>query len=495
MNCDTTFFMLTQSRSKKTEVVISKGITPKESLLKGIEQLGGISNFISKEDQVFIKFNLNLPGGFPTNINFDVLEALIKSCKEAGANKIYLGSFPVRGIPIKIISDLLHLKEYFDNLGAELVFLDNSDIYDNKDIGQDKLKQFKFETLTTVKINDNEYFVPNIILNSNKFISVNQINVNPIFNLNLSLLNLYSIIPPKYRVIRKNVVENVSQNQYKKDLISNILDVYAIKSPNLIINDMFFIMEGAGPYIYKDSKIKTTNLMIIGDDTISVDMVTLNALNLETETSELIIEAKNRNMDVPKLSNIKILGEKVEDIKTYIELCVSELENIKVRNFDIKSGKLCSGCFKQAYHLLNFMKTYMEKDLKYNVGNSFLIGQNPIEPKKVNNYFTFGDCAINTTKNYKFRKLIIESKKSMLEGAKNKVLKESISENKTKIKVKQNKNILELPGCPPNIFNCLELILKYFGKNKVPNLNLLTNINRFWINGDLNDKLKIWEVL
>ena len=119
--------MLSHSKSKKPEVVISRGNTPKESLIKGIEQLGGISKFISEGDHVFVKFNLNLPGGFPINTNFDVLEALIVSCKEAGEDKVYLGSFPLKGIPIKIISDLYDLKEHFKTFGADLIFLDNSD--------------------------------------------------------------------------------------------------------------------------------------------------------------------------------------------------------------------------------------------------------------------------------------------------------------------------------------------------------------------------------
>ena len=54
-----------------------------------------------------------------------------------------------------------------------------------------------------------------------------------------------------------------------------------IKQPNLVINDLFYILEGAGPYLYKDSKIKKTELMIIGDDAIAVDLITLNMLNLE----------------------------------------------------------------------------------------------------------------------------------------------------------------------------------------------------------------------
>ncbi|MFX0007702.1 MAG: DUF362 domain-containing protein [Promethearchaeota archaeon] len=495
MNCETTFFMLTASRSKKPEVVISKANTPKECLLKGIEQLGGISNFINKDDQIFIKFNLNLPGGFPTNTNFDVLKALIISCKEAGAARIYLGSYPVEGIPIKIISDLLNLKEFFEALGADLVFLDNSDIYGNKELSQDDLKKIKQKSLSLVEINGNEYFIPNIILNSDKFISLNQINVNPLFTLNLSLFNLYSIIPPKYRVIGNNLRENLVHDQYKQDLISTILDAYSIRQPNLIINDLFFTLEGAGPYIYEDSKLKKTKLMVIGVDLISVDVVTLNILNLDSSSNEMMVAANNKNIEVPTLSGIKILGEKIEAVQTDIVQCVSELTDIRVRNMTISSGNYCSGCYNQAYHLLNFMKTYMGKDLKYNGKNSFLIGKNPTEPNQTNNYFIFGDCAISTTKNYNFRKLIIESKKNIIGEAKNKIFKEKISKKKSKVKVKQNKNILEFPGCYPSFFECLELILKYFGKKQLPNLNLYTKINGYWYNGDLNNKLKLWEAL
>ncbi|MFX1600928.1 MAG: DUF362 domain-containing protein [Promethearchaeota archaeon] len=487
--------MLVKAKSKKPDVVISKGITPRKCLIRGIEQLGGISRFIDKGDQVFIKFNLSLPGGFPNNTNLDLLDSLIIICKDAGVNKISLGSFPLKGIPIKIISDLLDLNEHFKSLGAELAFLDNSDYFGNKEINQDQLKKIKYNSFTKTQINNNEFLVPNIILNSNKFICVNQVNVDPLFKLNLSLLNLNSIIPPRHPVIGKMEKENLSSTPYKKDLISNILDVYMIRQPNLVINDLFYILEAAGPYLYKDSNLKRTNLMILGDNAIAVDVITLKMLNLEANDSELIIQAQNRNINVPKFPDIKIIGEKVENIQTNVELCVSKLEDIKVRNFSIHSGKDCSGCFKQAYHLLNFMKTYMGKDLKYNHNNSFLIGEKPTETEKIGNVILFGDCAINSTKNYKFRKIIIEPKEKPTRVAKKKKIKEQKLRKKIKLKEKQNKNILELPGCPPYTFNCLELILKYYGKKDVPNLNLFEQLNKFWINGELNDRLKDWEVI
>lgn len=490
--------MLTHSKSKKPEVAISKDSTPKESLLKGIDILGGISKFIDEGDQVFIKINLCLPGGFPINTNLDVLQTLIISCKKAGAKKVYLGSFPLKGVPIKIISDFLNLNEYFQTLGAELAFLDNSDNFESKEINQDQLKKIKYNSHTTVQIKNNEFLIPNVILNSDKVICVNQINVNPLFKINLSLLNLYSIIPTNYQEIGKKVhdpAEYISIDQYKKDLISKIYDIFTFKQPILTINDLFYILEGAGPYIYKDSKLKKTGLMIIGADTISVDLVTLNALNIEINESELFQFAYSKNITIPNISNIKIIGEKLEDIKTSVKFCASKLDDIRVKNVSINSGKYCSGCFNQAYHLLNVMKTYMGKDLKYNNTNSFIIGDNPTEPEKAGNLILFGDCAINSTKDYSFRKILSEQKKDLIGDAKRKLKKEIKHKKNIKVKEKPNKNILDLPGCPPDIFDCLELMLKYYKKKNVPNLNLLTNMNKFWITGEFINKLKIWEAL
>ena len=490
--------MLTQSKSKKTEVVISKGNTPKESLLKGIDILGGISKFIDEGDHVFIKFNLHLPGGFPTNTNLDTLQTIIISCKKAGAKKVYLGSFPFKGVSIKSISDLLCLNEFFQSNGAELAFLDNSDIFENKEINQDQLKKIKYNSLTNIQIKNNEFLVPNVILNSDKVICVNQINVDPLFKLNLSLYNLYSIIPTKYQEIGKksrDTNDYISRDQYKRDLISNIFDIFTIKKPNLVINDLYYILEGAGPHIYKDSELKKTGLMILGNDAISVDVVTLNALNLDFNENELIQQAYSKNIIIPKISTIRILGEKLEDIKTNVKLCVSKIDDIRARNVSINSGKYCSGCFKQAYHLLNIMKTYMGKDLKYNIDNSFIVGENPPEPEKVGNFILFGDCAINSTKDYSFKKIITEQKKDIIGETKQKFKKELKFKKKTKVKEKPNKNILDLPGCPPDISNCLELILKYYKKKNVPNLNLLRNVNKLWITGESINKLKIWEAL
>ncbi len=490
--------MKEQSDIKNTEVAIVKGDTPKETVLKGIEILGGIHKFIEEGDQVFIKFNLCLPTGFPTNTNFDVLESLIASCKKAGASKIYAGSFPFKGISIDTISNLLNLKDYFSNIGAELVFIDNSNVFKEKNFKKDQLNEIKNKSFSMVTINEKEYLVPKIITESDKFIIVNQVNVNPLFKLNLSLLNSYSIVSPKYQEIGSNEnLDNdyISYDQYKNDLISNILDVFTIKQPNLVINDFFYLLESAGPYIYRDSNLKKTGIAVIGNNAVSVDLITLKLLNIDIQDYDLILAANQRGLGIIDPQKINLLGEKIEDNNIIIDLCVSKLKDINLKNLLVNSGRFCSGCYKQAYHLLNFMKTYMTKDLKYNPNNAFLVGQNPLEPEHFKNILLFGDCAIKSTKNSNFRMIEKISKKNTAKQKKSKKLQKSGSQKKEKIKVKTNKKILELPGCPPDILDCLELLIKYYGKSNLPNLSFFRKILEIIVNPKEKENLRVMGVI
>ncbi len=483
-------------KSDKASVAISKGTTPENCVLEGIERLGGMGKFIKEGDQVFIKINLSLPNGFPVIPNFDVIRAIINSCKEAGAKKIYVGSFLFKGISMKKFSELLGIQEYIKNLGAELAFLDNSNYFDQKGIKLEQLKKIKDNNFYKIEVNEKKFVVPYVIVDSDKVISINQVNVHPIFNCNLSLLNCYSNVPVNNQEVNKRLPEEegyVTHDEYKQELISNILDVYSIKKPDLAINDLFFLLEGAGPYIYRDSNLKKTGLLIIGDDAVSVDLITLKILNIDINTHDLILAAQKRGLGITDLSKIKILGEMDDNLD--IKLCMPNLRDINLRNFFIVSGLYCSGCFKQGYHLLNLMKTIMIKDLKYNLINSFLIGENPPEPKNLENIILFGDCAINSTINSAFRKIQKEKGKSFVDDAKNKLLKKSNSKEKIKIKEKINKKILELPGCPPDIFNCISLMIDYYGKSNVPNLTLYNEIVKTWTNGKIKEKLEKWEEL
>ncbi|MHA1235138.1 MAG: DUF362 domain-containing protein [Promethearchaeota archaeon] len=439
--------MIENSKINSTDVAITKNDSPTKAINNGIELLGGILRFVGKEDTIFIKINLRAPSGFPVNVNMDSLRTLIKMCKDAGAKKIYVGGFPDYDVKTDTLNDILGLKSYLENLGAELISLDD----------------FVTSHFSSIEVNGKSIEYPTSVLESDKLIILNQVSVDPLFKCTLSLLNYYSLVSSKSQKIEKVIrsgKDYLILDQYRQDLISNILDVFSIKKPCLIINDMFYFLEGAGPFIYKDSNLIRTGLVVSGSDAVAVDLITLNLLKLDLLGSDILLEARNRKLGITDLSKINLKGENLDANKLVVNFSVDKLNEITINNTYLQTGRFCSGCFKEAYYLLNFMKTHMTKDLKYIRTQSMLIGENPLEPDSLENIIVFGDCAIKTTKNRDFRHIQVPKKDNTTKTVRDKVKKENSSQKTPVIKEKLNKSIVELPGCPPDMHMSLKAILK-----------------------------------
>ncbi len=460
-----------------TEVAIIKSSSPSEAITDGIEKLGGISGFVENGDQVFVKINLRTPEGFPVNNNFDTIKTIINLCKEAEAKKIFVGSYPFNRFKTDSVAKTLGIQSYIEKLGAEFVFLDDQNKY----------------PLKSVEINGKTIEFPKVIHESDKLILLNQVSVDPLFKCTISLLNTYSCVSNQFQKIQKNVrsgKDYLHLDQYRQDLITNILDIFSVKKPSIVINDLFYFLEGAGPFIYKDSNLKRTNLIVVGNDAVAVDLITLRLFEIDLLSSDILLEARNRRLGITDIPNIRLIGENLEDIKLTVDFCVSKLEDINLKNTYMKAGRICSGCFKEAYHLLNLMKTHMTKDLKYIIKQSFLVGEKPPKPESLENIILFGDCAIESTENREFRKIIITNNKDYIEIAKKKLKKDYKAQDKTKVKERVNKKIVELPGCPPSRFDCLNSLISFYGKGQVPNLFFFNNLIKTYYNQETDKKTK-----
>jgi hypothetical protein len=110
------------------------------------------------------------------------------------------------------------------------------------------------------------------------------------------------------------------------------------------------------------------------------------------------------------------------------------------------------------------MKTNMVKDLKYlSHKNSLLIGDNPLKSENIDkDVVIFGNCAIRSTKNHHLRK---------------------------------DKKVMELFGCPPEIFSSIELLLKMYNKDDIPMLSLFEKLYKYYRPKNLTEKLEKWEGL
>ncbi|MBN1215480.1 MAG: DUF362 domain-containing protein [Candidatus Lokiarchaeota archaeon] len=443
---------MTKVDSKKPLVVVMKGDTPQECLINGLDKLGGISKFIKKDDVVFLKTTLRLPFGFPNNSNIDLVDKIILECKKAEVKKIFIGAYSSLDFSTKSIDLILGLSSYFENKGVEFVNLDERYELVSNDIKIDE------NEYSNEKIKDLRNQIPELILNVDKIILINQINIHPLFMCDLSLLNLYSILPPKFQKINytHNFKEIVQNNQYIKDLVLKIIDLYSIVKPTLVINDIFYALEKAGPFIYKDSKLKKNNILIVGNDALATDIITLKSLGFDIEKNPLILECKKQAVNPNNFDDIKCYGEDLDELDLNLIPCYSNLDQIRAQNITIHSGEYCSGCYHKAYELLNFIKTLLPKDLKYLKECSLLIGLNPPEPMNKKNILLFGECAKIATQNYDFHKV------SKIKGFR----------KKKEIQV-QNKAIFKIDGCPPSLKDSFCKIYDYFGKKNLPELNLI----------------------
>ena len=455
------------SKVNSTDVVLTKNDSPTKAINKGIELLGGISRFIEKEDKIFIKTNLRALNGFPVNASMDSLRALIILCKEAGAKEICVGGFPEYGTKTSTLSNALGLKSYLGKLGVELIYLD------------DQITS----PFSSVDVNGKNIEYPTRVLEADKLVILNQVSVDPLFKFTLSLLNSYSLVSSKSQKIDKIIrsgKDYLLLDQYRQDLISNILDVFSIKKPCLVINDLFYFLEGAGPFIYKDSNLIRTGLVVSGSDALAVDSITLNLLKIDLLSSDILLEARNRGLGITNVSKINLKGEILDANKLTVNFSVNKLSDITINNTYLQMGRICSGCFKEAYYLLNFMKTHLTKDLKYIRNQSMLLGENPPEPDTVENLIIFGDCAIESTKNRDFRYIQEPKKDNFIKKLRSKIQKDTSSQKEPVMKEKVNKSIVELPGCPPDIHMSLNFILKYYGKAQAPNLSFYNaQLNQF----------------
>ena len=123
---------------------------------------------------------------------------------------------------------------------------------------------------------------------------------------------------------------------------------------------------------------------------------------------------------------------------------------------------------------MNYLK--QKEIIKYlSYKNSFLIGKDPLKGETIDgNVFIFGDCAIKSAKNPIRRKLKKSGKKTS---------------------TKSNNKVMKMFGCPPDIFNSIELLSKMYSKNDIPMLNLIEKLYSFYRPKNLKEKLEKWEAL
>ncbi len=406
-------------------VAISHGFDVIKTLMDSINKIGGMDTYIKKDSAVFIKPDLALPLGDPVTIQPLLLGNIVKACSNLGVKEISIGFNPFDGTSTKQVINLLGLDYYLKKLGATILNFENEN-YSSIKISN----PIQFETL----------YIPEKLLQSDVFISLIAPRTDVYGKFALGLRNYFDLLNDRQK-----------QLLYQSGSLNGLLDFYQIHPPHLAIWDAMVVGDGQGPF---NQKIIPYNLILASNNLIAGDSVMAELMGVAPTQVEILKMAAEYKLGPIDVSDIKIIGEKINDHSKSV--CKPSLSSKNAsREFEIIEEKPCLGCQVWLRYFLDLLLRFCEKELEEFGGFTCFIGE--LSPKVTyslkSGVILFGDCAISSNLEINF-----------------------------KDKNQRKKNFFKFPGCPPLNLRGIEKFCLDF-KEWIPSLEIIEEFIRKWTIG------------
>jgi len=253
--------------------------------------LGGIQKFIKKGQKVLLKPNI------VSGINSDecatthpaVVEAVIKVLKEQNCN-IFVGDSP-----------------FSDDINKAMRICGIYDVCRKHNV-----KIAVFDTKINIK-NDNglvvkEFPLTNYFSEVDAIINIPKLKTHSQLYFTGAVKNLYSMMPGPRRGFYHL---KYSKMEYFANML---LDLYSLLRKKVVLNvmDGIYGMEGNGPC---NGSAKFAGVLGASSDAVALDFVMCKLIGLDVENLPTIYYAKKRKDFLFNPQDIKITGEKIENIR------------------------------------------------------------------------------------------------------------------------------------------------------------------------------------
>lgn len=230
------------ARQTYPHLVVVQGRDAEKMLSKALAELGGIQRFVKKGSTVVLKPNAAFaqPPKVGANTHPEVLQAMIRLCKKAGAKKIIVAEHFLA--PPEVAMKVNGLGEVVEKEGADFLALHDKNLYRRVEIPKGKV----------LKEDD----VAKCVLDADVFINMPVAKVHGGSILTLGMKNLMGT--------------NWDRGYWHRtDLHRCIADYSTRVKPHLIILDAITLMLTNGPGGPGD--LKQLNTLVVGTDPVAVD--------------------------------------------------------------------------------------------------------------------------------------------------------------------------------------------------------------------------------
>ena len=270
---------LPSSLSSDYDLVGIKGGEPEAMFDKAIASLGGMKNFVKKNQKVVIKPNIgwDVAPELAANTNPKLVARIIKHCFDAGAKDVYVfdhtcdnwnRSYAHSGIE-KAVKDA----------GGKIVSGDSESYYHEVDVKKGK-------SLTSSKVHE-------LILESDVFINVPILKHHSSGRLTVGMKNLMGVVWDR-------------RYWHQNNLQQCIADFSTFKKPDLNIVDAYLVMKRNGPRGVSKDDVLTLKSQIISTDIVAADAAAAKMFGMDVADIPYINYADEMKVGKKDLSKLNI---------------------------------------------------------------------------------------------------------------------------------------------------------------------------------------------
>jgi len=265
-----------------------------EAVKRSVELLGGLGQFVSPGQSVFLKFNL-LCGAAPETCiatHPDAVYAVAKLLKEYGCN-VLMGDSPGSGLP--------YTKAVLKKAYAETGYIEVSEdlgIPLNYDTGYDRV-------MAPDGILVKRFSVIKPAIDADAIIVVSRAKTHSLTYLSGAAKNMFGVIPGLEKPLYH------ANYQSAEDFGKAMIDLNEAMKPKLQVMDAIIGMEGDGPHSGTPRKIGA--VMASGDYN-AIDVATARLMSIDPRRVSTIAAAVERGYLREDFSDVAIVGEPLEGL-------------------------------------------------------------------------------------------------------------------------------------------------------------------------------------
>lgn len=325
----------------------------KNALIKAIDLIGGIGEFVGHGDTVMLKPNINGTEGIT---NIELVESLIQLLNDFGVKKITIAE---AAFGPANMTDMFFEKTGYVELckkyNIDLINLNKSEI---------KLTYVEKPLLM------NSLNIAKEVFEFDKIINIPIMKVHYATGITLALKNMKGVL-----------VGEEKRHFHETGLDKSIVDLNNTIKPDLNIIDCISCMEKMGP---RGGDIVDLNFIMAGVYSGEIDYIGSKIMGYsidEVKHLKYFIEHNNT-----KINNIEVVGETIDDVKYNFKKVF--LPDILPKNFDIQNVNACSSCMNALLLSFSFLDKEVSKDIDVYLGSKTETNKSSAKYS-----LAFGNCA------------------------------------------------------------------------------------------------------